>query len=88
MYDTPIDERIARVKSLLTARDYEGVTTLSTADLFEITAYAELARKLVGYLNRTDESESGKVFKPVSMTCCRALWMDDLSKTLKKLGVE
>ena len=87
IYNDPIDVRIARVKEQLYNRDYEGNTTLLTSDVYEIVTYVENARKLVGFLNRTEESDSGRVFKPLSMTCCRTLWMDDISKILNNLGV-
>ncbi len=37
-------------------------------------------------LNRTEESDSGRVFHPVTINCCRVMWIEDLNKTLKQMA--
>jgi hypothetical protein len=37
-------------------------------------------------LNRTEESDSGRVFHPVTINCCRVMWMKDLEDTLTKMA--
>ena len=52
---------------------------------------AGAVRKFFGYLDRTEESGFGREFHPVTISCCRALWTEELSKVLddmKRLAVE
>lgn len=44
-----------------------------------------LIRNFFEFLDRTDESENGRVFHPVSIGCCRAAWMEPLDKLLKEM---
>lgn len=37
-------------------------------------------------LNRTEESDSGHIFHPVTINCCRVMWMKDLEETLTKMA--
>jgi hypothetical protein len=37
-------------------------------------------------LNRTEESDSGRIFHPVTINCCRVMWMKDLEDTLTKMA--
>lgn len=37
-------------------------------------------------LNRTEESDSGRVFHPVTINCCRVMWMQGLEDTLTKMA--
>jgi hypothetical protein len=37
-------------------------------------------------LNRTEESDSGHIFHPVTINCCRVMWMKDLEDTLTKMA--
>jgi len=38
------------------------------------------------YLNRVEESDSGRVFSPISISCCRALMLEPLSKILDRMA--
>ena len=42
-------------------------------------------QKFLEILNRKDTSDSGKEFSPVTINCCRALWMEELSEILKDM---
>lgn len=42
-------------------------------------------KKFLEVLNRKDTSDSGKEFSPVTINCCRALWMEELSGVLKDM---
>lgn len=46
----------------------------------------EAVRQFFDYLNRTEESDSGHIFHPVRINCCRAMWMKDLEDTLTKMA--
>ena len=39
------------------------------------------------YLNRVEESDSGKLFNPVTIGCCRALMLEPLNEVLFKMRV-
>ena len=38
------------------------------------------------YLNRTEESDSGKMFNPVTVSCCRAMMTEPLSNLLDRMA--
>ena len=38
------------------------------------------------YLNRTEESDGGKIFNPVTISCCRALMTGPLNELLDKMA--
>ena len=38
------------------------------------------------YLNRTEESDSGKMFHPVVVSCCRALMTEPLNSLLARMA--
>lgn len=42
-------------------------------------------QKFLEILNRKDTSGSGKEFSSVTINCCRALWMEELSEVLKDM---
>lgn len=42
-------------------------------------------QEFFGFLNRTEESESGRVFHPVDISCCRALWLEPLEDCLDRM---
>lgn len=42
-------------------------------------------REFFSFLDRTDESESGREFHPVYISNCRALWHEPLAKALAKM---
>jgi DNA-directed RNA polymerase subunit N (RpoN/RPB10) len=37
------------------------------------------------YLNRIEESDSGKLFNPISISCCRAMMLEPLNKLLEEM---
>lgn len=37
------------------------------------------------YLNRIEESDSGKLFNPISISCCRATMFEPLNKLLEEM---
>jgi 3'-phosphoadenosine 5'-phosphosulfate sulfotransferase (PAPS reductase)/FAD synthetase len=37
------------------------------------------------YLNRIEESDSGKPFNPISISCCRAMMLEPLNKLLDEM---
>lgn len=38
------------------------------------------------YLNRVEESDSGKMFHPIYISCCRAAMLDPLDKLLDRMA--
>jgi len=38
------------------------------------------------YLNRVEESDSGKEFNPITISCCRALMLEPLNNLLNKMA--
>ena len=38
------------------------------------------------YLNRTEESDGGKMFHPITVSCCRALMLEPLNKLLERMS--
>lgn len=47
IYSDSIEVRIARVKRLIQARDYEGITTLNTSDIVELLDHIKKLEKKV-----------------------------------------
>lgn len=45
----------------------------------------ELVRELFELLDYTEESDEGKIFHPVTISCCRALMTERLNKVLMDL---
>ena len=39
------------------------------------------------YLNRVEESDSGRCFHPIYISCCRALMMEPLGQLLERMRV-
>ena len=39
------------------------------------------------YLNRREESDSGRMFAPIYVSCCRALMTEPLGELLEKMRV-
>ena len=39
------------------------------------------------YLNRTEESDGGKIFHPITISCCRAHMLQPLYELLEKMRV-
>lgn len=44
-----------------------------------------LVKELFKFLDYTEESDEGRLFHPVSISCCRALMTEPLGKVLKEL---
>ena len=38
------------------------------------------------YLNRVEESDSGKEFNPITISCCRALMLEPLNNLLNRMA--
>ena len=45
----------------------------------------ELVREFFKYLDTVEESDSGREFHPVTISCCRTMMMDPLNKVLKEM---
>lgn len=52
------------------------------AHLDEMRQLVTLAREFFAYLDTVEESDSGCSFHPLTMSCCRAMWIDDLARIL------
>ena len=39
------------------------------------------------YLNRREESDSGKMFSPITMGCCRAMMIEPLNELMEKMRI-
>ena len=39
------------------------------------------------YLNRREESDSGKMFSPITIGCCRAMMLEPLNELMEKMRV-
>jgi 3'-phosphoadenosine 5'-phosphosulfate sulfotransferase (PAPS reductase)/FAD synthetase len=39
------------------------------------------------YLNRTEESDGGKMFNPITISCCRVMMTQPLNELLEKMRV-
>ena len=39
------------------------------------------------YLNRVEESDSGRVFHPITVSCCRAIMLQPLEELLERMRV-
>ena len=51
----------------------------------ELAYLRSLVRKLFVYLDYQEESDNGKLFNPIQITCCRALMTPKLDKLLDEL---
>lgn len=45
----------------------------------------ELVRELFKFLDYTEESDNGRIFHPIQISCCRALMLEPLGEVLKEL---
>jgi hypothetical protein len=45
----------------------------------------ELVRELFEMLDYTEESDGGKIFHPITITCCRVMMNERLNKLLTEL---
>lgn len=87
IYRDDLETRIKRVNLELNSRDYEGITTLHTSDLFEIMQFVKNCQRLISLLKVTEESDSGRVFRPTYITSCRTQHVMEIAKLLPKLGI-
>lgn len=39
------------------------------------------------YLNRREESDSGKMFAPITVSCCRAMMLEPLDELMEKMRI-
>ena len=39
------------------------------------------------YLNRREESDSGKMFSPITIGCCRAMMIEPLNELMEKMRI-
>jgi hypothetical protein len=52
----------------------------------ETTTLEQAVHHFFDILNRTEESDSGHIFHPVTINCCRVMWMQDLEDTLTTMA--
>ena len=45
----------------------------------------ECVREFFSYLDTVEESDSGREFHPVTISCCRTMMMEPLSLVLKRM---
>jgi hypothetical protein len=45
----------------------------------------ELVKELFEFLDATEESDSGRVFHPIAISCCRAMKLEPLGVCIKAL---
>jgi hypothetical protein len=57
-------------------KTYDGIENLS---IFELVEW------LFEYLDYTEESDGGRIFHPVTISCCRAMMHEPLDQLLKEL---
>lgn len=51
----------------------------------ELDALETLVKEFFSYLDYTEESDSGRVFHPVTLSCCRALMTPKVNECLQKM---
>ena len=90
LHNDTIKQRVERIKADLVGRDFEGVTTVCTADLIKITEYLDNVLEFVRIINSEEESDSGRVFKPnkLRIDTCRVMTGQRLSEIIPKMGIE
>jgi len=45
----------------------------------------EAVKEFFTWLDREEETDSGRVFHPVTIGCCRVLWTEPLNDCLKRM---
>lgn len=83
----------ARAKELMTIALGVGIslddsTTLIAAQLAKWdreSRLSEVTRQFFSYLDRTEESDSGNAFHPVSFGCCRSAWVEPMEKLMAEM---
>lgn len=84
MSDTPIVLGHPATKEWCQAVDAHHAATESllanaSAEVKRLTELSDATREWFAYLDRTEESDEGRVFHPVSFGCCRAMWVDRIN---------
>lgn len=44
-----------------------------------------LVKEFFRYLDRIEESDSGRIFHPVTVSCCRAAWLEPLDRLMAEM---
>lgn len=39
------------------------------------------------YLNRREESDSGRIFSPITISCCRVMMLEPLDELMEKMRI-
>jgi hypothetical protein len=73
------------LRSLNTLEDIEFAVKRIDELKSKCDKYDVLVKALFELLDRTEESDEGRVFRPVQISCCRALDADKLEQVLKEL---
>lgn len=84
------DLHLARAAEVMKLAYGVGISTdqsraLVAAKLAEWDKPRAVAKELFGYLDTTEESDGGREFHPVHLSCCRAAWVDDLNRVMTEL---
>jgi len=87
IYTDSIEVRVQRIYDGIAAMDYEGVSTVMTSDLVEITNYMKAALEIFSLIKTKEESDSGNVFSPTYITSCRTHHMERLKRLLPRVGI-
>lgn len=58
---------------------------LVAARLAEWDSLRPLVTEFFSYLDAEEESDSGRVFHPVQFGCCRAAWVEPMTKLLESM---
>ena len=61
----------------------EGVEMVPASDELKQCVYEFFTT----YLNRVEETDSGRLWNPVAVSCCRALMLEPLGNLLEKMRV-
>lgn len=49
------------------------------------TELEQLIKEFFGYLDYTEESDSGRIFHPITISCCRVMMHDKVDLCLKRM---
>jgi hypothetical protein len=44
-----------------------------------------VVRAFFKYLDTTEESDEGRIFHPLHLSCCRSMWTDDINLIMKRM---
>lgn len=79
--------------------DNEWVVVLDKADGYQVAGDSEmlllaespspdlaaLVREFFEYLDRTEISDEGRKFHPVTLSCCRCMWIEPMGKIISEM---